>query len=286
MKSSLIHQFVLAAIVSTIALPGGAEDLDAALEAQKQKAKRRVYSESAIIEDQNLTVPTTPTEQDKELEKKLRAMEEEANRPSAPPMLTPAPAARPVTPAKNWLTPAILSPEQDPANSSDPSQENDWLSKEVERQQRKDSGTAKESEDELVNRLLREKNNPKSPLSEPKKPERSSPATTGLPTVPSSRPSGSPGLPTIPARTEQPTLSPFSPVKPSTVNDNPFRAPSARDKSKEKSQTPDISSGLGEAEPETGSTSPIDLLRKSSPINRKDPFAADPIQGFKSSIWD
>ncbi len=305
MKHLLFKYLAVVLVLAGIGIPVAAEDLDAALAAQKKKAQRQVYSDTALVEDHNLSVPKTETEEDRQLDKKLREMEEKADAAvSLPNMASPhrmAPAPVRSVEDKNWLTTAVMD------NTSSVSQvkstDNDWIDREATRQKAK-ADTVKE--DALVQKLLREKTQSQpqntTPELERLKQYQLDPKTFNAgrdptPVSPSYMlpQSGTPdpmaairptpkkeSTLTPPLFSPQAIKTPQSPIQDplqsyrSPLNNPEIGSPSRR-------VSPSISSGL--TEPETPLT-PLQMIKKSSPINRQDPFAEDHMPKLKNSIWD
>jgi hypothetical protein len=306
MKSLIFEYLALVLVLAGIGIPIAAEDLDAALAAQKKKTQRRVYSDTAVVEDRNLSVPKTETEEDRQLDKKLREMEEKANAPISLSNMTPphrmAPAPVRSVEDKNWLTTAVMN--DTPSVSQAESKDNDWIVWEADRKKAK---TAAAEEDALVQRLLREKTQlqpqnttpelerlkkyqldpktfnagrdptpagpssymlPQSGTPDPMKSIRPAPRKESLLTPPLFSPQA--------VKTPQPTVqAPLQSYR-SPLNNPEIVSPSRR-------VLPSLSSGL--TEPETPLT-PLQMIKKSSPINRQDPFAEDHMPKLKNSIWD
>ena len=286
------------------------EDLDAALEAQKKKAQRRVYSDSALLTDQKLTVPRTPAEEEKELDKKLREMDAERDAKPAGLALMPravTPAPRPVE-DKNWLTSAML--DKDASMTQTNEDENAWLLQELERQKERKVNEAVKQDAAKADKLLREKinqqgNSPEQErlkqyqLAPPKlfgsrekeKPDSNAP----LYMVPKS---GTPD----PLGAIRLTPKKEKSVAPALFSPEAARISSVLDKDPLKSTrssainpslgVPSRSSSAGSVftprrdVPKTVPLTPLETIKKSSPINRPDPFVNDYSQPFKSSIWE
>ena len=85
---------VLVALAAAGMVSSPAEDLDAALEARKKKVQRRVYTDSALLQDQNLTIPKAPSELEQEADKEFYEAEERLDASSTPGP-KPAPRATP-----------------------------------------------------------------------------------------------------------------------------------------------------------------------------------------------
>jgi hypothetical protein len=305
MRLLISRCLVLAAVLVGSGLPVAAEDLDAALAAQKKKAQRRVYSEKALMADRDLTVPRTETEEDRALDKKLREME---TKQAAEPVLTAVPTEtgpvavvpRPVE-DRNWLTAAVLDELQSAAMTNEADQQ--WLSQEMERQKGLKGQDALVRENELVEKILREKTerlNNTPMLDSLKKYQPVTPAFFGNSDQNASTPSyitplsGTPDPLAAVRRTpkkEDATPPIFSPAA--------ARLSSALDKDPLRSTRPaTLSTGPGiparntssvfsydRARSEPAPLSPIEKIKQSSPINRPNPFADDYMPEIKNSIW-
>ncbi|MBI9020807.1 MAG: hypothetical protein JEZ10_06090 [Verrucomicrobia bacterium] len=294
MNYLISSRFTLSAILLGTAFSVVAEDLDAALAAQKEKTKRRVYSESALIDNRNLQVPTLPTDEEKALDRELELLEKRLNA-----QMTPAPQGMvirrvpTVVPDKreNWLTPAMLDPDSDPlSDEKNPS----WVDTEVERQKNLQlQKKALAEEEALLNKRLREES--RQPYETPKLQQHETtfrntitPGTATRPqrTVLNPLDSPRPKEPAFPSRTG----SLFSPnARSSTGIIKPSSSPSTR--------TPDwqptfdapmaptsLTSGFDVIKP--APLPPLKRVRKASPINQKDPFSDDFMPSIKTSIWD
>jgi len=156
MKSGL---FLSTALVLCATGVAQAEDiLDTKLNELKKRVRRSAYSSPAVLNDQNLTVPRTVTEQERALDRKIRQMEKEGD--AAPGLIsrqmpTTRPVARPQKePPANWLTPELLddlSGEDDAGGTDDES----WIFEELARQEelKKDLLTEQEQERVIQQRL-------------------------------------------------------------------------------------------------------------------------------------
>ena len=279
-----------------------AEDLDTALEAHKKAAQRRVYSDRALLDERNLTVPQTPTEEEKELDKKLRQMEARLDSQSAPAELSVMPRQTTSVPRpaedKNWLTSALLDNAEAVTLTNET--ENSWLVQELERQKSLKMQESDAKENELVEKLLREKNQPQNSSPELDRLKKYQPVPqnilggkdedSGTPTymVPQYGTPDPLAAVRFAPRKEKPTADPlFSPAAArsfsATENDmrtvkNPYSGLTARQPSSS-AFLPDWDSN--KAAPLT----PMEMIRKSSPINRTDPFADDNMPQIKTSIW-
>lgn len=168
MKSLIFRSLAIMAILTGAGIPVVAEDLDAALAAQKAKVNRRSYSEKVTLENHNLEVPRTLTEEEQELDRKLRGMDAKMDNQSAPSAMPMAPRPVAAVPQpgenKNWLTPASL--DNDAAMALTNQTEDSWLVQELDRQKELKSQESVKKETELVEKLLREKTQPQSSLPE------------------------------------------------------------------------------------------------------------------------
>jgi len=282
----LIYLSVAAAVSSGVLR---ADDLDAALEAQKRTAPRRVYSESAFLEDKNLSVPRAVTKEDRDIDRQLRERDaqEEARTTLFPAPFAPVLSAE-IRPQqdRNWLTPALLD---ESANVSLREEDGDWVLRELGRQKET------RMRDEEV--LRRNENTPRNFRS-------SEPPVSVLPDLGrlkeyqlaphQNRPAAEP-VTARPFRrdTGVPSSQPYS-------SGLPGRTPSSAETSL---RTPGLSpyavpgTGSGSTIPSSGLSSdwhiqetapltPAQQIRKSSPIHRQDPFRDDLMPRVKSSIWE
>lgn len=301
---------VLLAALAACPCSSFSEDLDAALEAQKKKAQRHVYSDRALLTDQKLIVPRTPTEEEKELDKKLREMDAERERtPSGLPLVS-----RPAAPAtrsaedKNWLIPAVLDNTASMTQTDE--DENAWLLRELERQRDQKADEAVKKDTEKANKLLREKINQQnnSPelerlkqyqLAPPKlfgsrEKEGENPATPSYMVPGSGTPDPLAALHLTPKKEKSFAPAVFSPEAArisSALDKDPLK--SARSSAINPSLgMPSRPSSAGSVfsprrdAPKTAPLTPLEMIKKSSPINRPDPFAEDYMRPFKSSIWE
>lgn len=313
--NQILHNTVLISLFCVTAMQLQADDLDAALEAQKKKARRHVYSERAQLHDQNLIVPKEPTEEDEELDRKLREMERKLN--TSPSAIAPRrsltrPVRRPPTPTaeqENWLTPALLDEDAEMSLFKDESEDN-WLLDEMQRQRTLgENPAAQQEEDLLVDDLLKREQQTQSlrqaPQLEQLKTYENLPGLLSSGTKEEDRPSyltpqGRPNpfstsssVRPIRRRSrtsvpEEPAL--FSPeaaraaANPSS-NVNPFRPATisgiqALTKKKEpSSQTGNVFTPSWEKK-DAKPPSPLEKLRQKRPINQPDPFAEDGLPGF------
>jgi len=282
------------------------EDLDAALEAQKKKASRRVYSERALIDNRNIVIPKTQSEEEKALDRELEKLENQLSGRLAPASGVGVPRVAVPVPVKteNWLTPTLLDSENTDDLSSEKN-ESGWIGQELERQRAiQQEKKALAEEEALVNKMLREDSRQKSLMEsssfKPYEPTLRSTITPGVAQPASTYSSFNP-LGTLRTKENKGPSSPpplFSPtarsdsgiIKPS------FSSPSSSSFSSS-AQKPDWRPQLGSSTP--GSISdfrsdwgvskplpPLKRVRQSSPIHRKDPFADDFMPEIKTSIWD
>lgn len=291
------HRFVSVAALAFTGVAAVAQDLDAALEAQKQKAQRRVYSERAVLDNQAPTVPQPKSAEELAIDQKLREMDAQAEAGSrtSPELMMPRAAASavPLRPAenKNWLTPAALD---NSAAASLPSDEDSWLTKEAERQKAQKEKSAQAKDQEMVDKLVREKMQQQNtaPDAGVLKPYTLTPQAPGpLPAPSFSLPGNSPAQSSLqPSRKPAPvTTAPlFSPQSRSSsaLNQDPLQQSRGSTSGSPFSRPASgFSSGLDTA-PESPALSPLQKIKKSSPINQANPFADDHMPQFKSSIWE
>lgn len=288
--------YVILLLLAGAVLQIQADDLDAALEAQK-KARRHVYSERATLHNQELMVPQAPTDEELALDRKLREIERaldqkatvtarEGTQPS--PRLT-----RPVPENKNWLTPALM--DEDAAISlSDNKSDSDWILNELERQKTiKEEKIAFQAEERQIADLLKQESQPdvQSPhldrlkdyeklpglISGERRSDRESSFSTAqqsLSLVPTSRQS---------KKTDEPDL--FSPaaarISTQPAQPNPFK-PSSSPMSfqslteKREAATKQNNPFAQFWEPKKNrQPTPLEKIRQARPIYQSDPFADD-----------
>ena len=296
----------LSAILLGAAFSGVSEDLDAALEAQKNKAKRRVYSDTALIENLDILIPKTKSEEEKSLDRDLERLENQMTQQIIPPPATTAPRVLTPAPGKpeNWLTPGLLDSEDANGLSSEKN-EDDWVHQELGRQKEIQLYKKELAEEEaLVNKLLREDSRNNSWAEE-------SPIKTYESML---RDTISPSLiqPVSKSILSNPleTLRPKKEINPSSIA--PLFSPTARrssgiiqpsfssfpsSSSSPSAQTPSWRPQLGPSALTSPSAftpgknaikplPPLKRVRQSLPIHRKDPFADDFMPEIKTSIWD
>ncbi|HNX53556.1 MAG TPA: hypothetical protein PKI68_07415 [Pontiellaceae bacterium] len=302
--------FVLLTVTAACTAFSFADDLDASLEAQKKKAQRHVYSDVALLHNQNLFVPRETSAEEKNLDKKLEAMEAEQDAQASARQLAArgsgaATLARPAE-NKNWLTPALLDNDTE-SSLTNSAAEDSWLVRELDRQKELKAKEAAATKDkELVDRLLREKTSPKSNSPELDRLKKYQPAPPQLfgskekdPDAPlyMTPQSGIPD-PTeavrLTSRKDTPVTPPLFSPQSSRVSSFPDKDPlrstrspsltpnlgaSARPSSIRSTLSPDWSS------PAPPVLTPMEMIRKSSPINKPDPFADDRMPHVKTSIW-
>ncbi len=291
--SPSIRLTLSAALLSTPFF-GVAEDLDAALEAQKKKASRRVYSERAHLTPLHIAVPKTMSEEEKNLDRDLRRLENELDR-QAPPMrggmMVPRASAPSARKPKNWLTPELLDAEND-ASLTD---ENDssWIVQELERQDAiRLQNAAVEKETAQLEKQLREDARQADPY-----PSVSSPSLSPIHLNPASQYTVRSDFSLQnEARTTQEKKSSFlSPAR----RDSGVIESSFSSRKPFSSQPTSVHSEFNRPAQKVNNTfspkwtnkkkkplSPLKRVRQSSPIHRKDPFADDFMPEFKTSIWD
>jgi len=291
-------------IVAGCALFAPAEDLDAALEAQKKKAHRRVYTDSALLQNQDLTVPQTPSEIEAAADKEFYEAEERLNVSSAPrPKATPPAPVKTPAQNKNWLTPALMEKEEEKEEElqwSDYSKKADFHNQE--------GVTPKMSEErELIDQMVQERLQQPSPdttlqtaptdfqpLPKYAAPQ-SAPNRAGQgPATPSYRTPADIArmnlLPSVGSGKEKPSQSGLKLFAPSSA----IASPEARDNSlqfQRSTLNPHIRTSAPQAplnmlNQNTKPFSPLEQIRKSSPINQRDPFSENYMPEFKKSIWE
>jgi hypothetical protein len=284
MKLLISRTLAMVSVLAGAGLPVAADDLDAALAAQKKKAEHRIYSDRAVIENRNLEVPPTSTEEERVVNKKLLEMDAKIDSEAASETraVRPRPSAVAPKPAenKNWLTPALMD---DAAAFAVTNETGDaWLVQEMERQQElKAQEAAIAKENKQVETLLREKTQTQSGLPERDRLKQYQPAPQMTPLRGAPDPqSGFRPAPKEGASAATGIFSPKAAGVPPAQNSPPFGS----------IQTPSLSSSSGfssDLKPgEPVSRTPLEIIRESSPIYQTDPFADDHMPKFKSSIWD
>jgi len=299
-------RFILSAVFLGAAFSGISEDLDAALEAQKKKAKRRVYSDTALIENRDIVIPKTLSEEEKALDRDLERLESQLTRQVLPPRATVAPRILAPSPEKtdNWLTPTLLDSEDGEGLSSEKNAPG-WIDQELERQREIQLHKKALAEEEaLVNKLLREDSRnrtltEKSPfnaygsvLRDTISPSLIQPVSKSIVPDP---------LGTLRPK-EEASLSSTAPLfSPTARRNSGVIQPSfsSLPSSPSSIQTPSWRPQFGSSAPKkpAGFTSnwdvtkpkplsPLKRVRQSLPIHRKDPFADDFMPEIKTSIWD
>ena len=307
MRLLIFNHFVLAVALASIGTAVVAEDLDAALEAQKKKASRRIYSEKAQLEDRKLTVPHARSEEERLLDKKLREMDAEMDARPAPTVLSPNPRPVAVVPRpqedQNWLTAAVLDDLQSASMTNETDE--DWLARELKRQGDLKEQASLTRENTLVEKILRDGTD-----SQPVRPEMNVLEKYQLPQpgiLGGSRKDPGPGYMTPQSGTPDPMAAVrWTPKRDKTAAPALFSPEAARLSSSEQNplrpgQTPSFnptpgvpvrqsssvfSYGRNKSEPEPVPLTPIQMIRKASPINRSNPFAEDHMPTVNTSIWD
>lgn len=303
--------FVLLTVITGCTASSFSEDLDAALAAQKKKAQRHVYSESALLHNRNLVVPREASAEEKDLDKKLEAMEAEQDAQAAASQLVKgrpaaAPAVRPAAENQNWLTPALMDNDA-AASLTNGAAEDSWLVRELDRQKELKAKEATATKDNaLADKLLREKTPPKSNSPELDRLKKYQPAPQQLfgskekdPDAPlyMTPQSGTPD----PMEAVRLTPRKETPVTPPLFSPQASKASSAPDKDPLRStRSPSLTPNLGVparsssirpalspdwSTPAPPALTPMEMIRKSSPINKTDPFADDHMPQIKTSIW-
>lgn len=297
MRAQYSRFFILLTAAAAGTVSSFADDLDAALEAQKKKAQRRIYSERALLTEQNLAVPQTPTEEERNLDKKLQEIEAQldrqqvAERPAFPvrPAVTvvPQPAEN-----KNWLTAAVMDDTAAVELTNDAA--GSWLKREMERRQELKAQEAEARDNELVDKILREKTQPQISSTELNRLQQYQ-LKTGK-EAEENRASVQNPLELIRPGTRKdkasvpPLFSPEAARFSSFTEKNPLKnvkSPLQNPLSGSSIRTSKtVFSPYREEEPQAPSLTALEMIRKSSPINRADPFTEDPMPRIKTSIWE
>ena len=306
MKCSISIQLALSAILIGAPFSGGSEDLDAALEAKKKKARRHVYSERALIEYRNIVIPKALSEAEKTLDRDLEKLESQLTRQVLPPRgAAPSRILRP-SPEKtdNWLTPTLLDSEDGEDLSSEKNVPG-WINQELDRQKEIQLHKKALAEEEaLVNKLLRENSRNKTSTEkssiqsyEPMlrntiSPSLIQPVSKSIVPDPLGilRPKEGAG-----PSTTAPLFSPTALHNSGVIQPSFSSLPSSPSSIQTPSWRPHLGSSAQKAP--SGFTSnldatkpkplsPLKRVRQSLPIHRKDPFANDFMPEIKTSIWD
>lgn len=305
MKLLIFRTLALTAVLASAGRTIASDDLDKALEAQKKKAPHRVYSESAQIANPNLSVPKTESEEERQLDKKLQEMEAKMDIRQSP--TVPSQASRTVTVApratedKNWLITAVLSDLEAPSITNET--EDSWLTRELARQKETKEQDALLRENEQADKLLRERaGSLQNQLSLPdplKKYQLAQPDILGggnrnddspaYMTPQSGIPDPLSAMPWAPKKDKPAAPALFSPeaariaaspgkdsLHPELLNVNPGASAG---------KSSSVFSYGRRDDPEPVPLTPLEMIKKSSPINRPNPFADDHMPEFKNSIW-
>jgi hypothetical protein len=268
-----------------------AESLDDALNKQKEKAKRRIFSQPANLADQNLAIPKAPTDEEMELDRKIEALERKLDQQAAenPTRLRPPrPATMPVVPKdenSNWLTPALL--DEDAALKTP--DEDSWMTQELERQKQK---RLEQQERELLEQKMSEgirplRNKERNEFGFPER-NRPEPNIYKRPSYLSERETTTTTAPKKEKKTVLPKSSDmFSPTDytGSSIVEDPFSAPTQPTLRPEQSR-PKRSSTIDWETPSSQPRTPLNRVRESNPIHKRDPFSDDFMPDIKTSIWD
>lgn len=306
MKSLILRYLAMAAVLIGIGIPVAAEDLDAALAAQKNKAPRRIYSEKVALEDHNLEVPRTETEEEQELDRKLREMDAKMDSQSAPSTMPVAPLPASAVPQtvenKNWLTPALLDNDETMAQTNQT--EDAWLARELARRKELKSKESAAKETELAEKLLHEKTQLQSSSPEQdrlKQYQLAPPKLFGSKDKDADTPdymtpkSGTPDplaairlTPKKDPAAPPPLFSPEAARISAALNKDPLRStrsPLLNPTLGSPSRKPVSVFSPGRNTPELVPLTPLEMIKKSSPINRANPFEDNPMPEMKTSIW-
>lgn len=278
-------RYILFALIFSGA--AAADDLDAALQAQKQRSVRRAYTESALLDDQNLTVPDQTADYSPTLEEQLQAMQNRGEQGTVGrPLTVRRPVLRPTEEeSNNWLTPALLDENAAVSMEED---EPSWMEQELQRRKEEKEFAAREQE-------LQEQEQRRNAIPQTTTPaqERLKRYTTApQPIITQSDENGSPSylapqsirldpLKKSSSSRQSPPSTLFSPqasqTKPAEA-DNPFTIRAAAPGSGLRSPAA-APARNPQPEPET----PIQRIRRST--FESDPFS-DSAPGIRRSIWD
>lgn len=300
MKTRKTNVLLLAGGIAVCGL-AETDPLDKALEAQRQQAQRRVYSQKAELDSSvDIRLPQDRTREDQLLDQRLRAIEADLDerarqsaavssaQPRPPQAVTPA---RP-DPARNWLTPAILdeSASLNIAEAEPDPFQTGFQIREEDREERTarlfGPATVPGPADENVSRFApgptelvpRRTLDPLARDSDRGRDTRS----TALPMAASAQPrhdpisvlrrEPDPRAPSAAARWTVPSASSTDPARPATPAEQwarPFQP---------QVEQPDA--------PTAPPPRPIDTMRRSLPGYGSDPFSSERVPGRKSSIWE
>jgi hypothetical protein len=302
MKLVASIRFMLSIILISLAFPVLADDpdadLNAALEAHKKTPKRRAYSNKALIEDRDLLIPKTRSEEEKALDQKLKKLENRLNSQPAPMLHAPAPRRTVPVPVqkRNWLAPEVL----DPKNTADRSSEEDaanWITLELERQQAIQLQKKTLAEEEALVNKLRQGGSRKRYSTESTSSNPYESILQNMAPQPTLQYEVIDPLSSLRAKEEKAKKATlFSPasraasgvIKPS-FSSRPSTAPRTPSwYSQPASPAAGTRSNLKPSWNDTTPTplTPLKRVRKASSIHRKDPFSDDLMPGIKTSIWD
>lgn len=325
MNKGLHKLFTALTLLAAAGIGPADDDLDQALKKQKDKTVRRVYSEQAELDDLNLTVPRTPSEEDLELDRKLTEIESKLNTaPSptamqAPPQRRVPAMRRTEDPDQNWLLPDALGDDESAELDNAPGQDN-WIAQEIERQNElREQERALEEESRQIDRMVRE-NLPGTDTASrelqrldayTEQPDREQRSLPGIPTYQTpqfGRSSSAPqpvspfALPGTQTGRDSSQRSPSRPVSPfsidsarsssvfgsadETKSSSLFNSPFQPSSSdRQNAAFPNRTSGR-DADAKSKSLTPLEQIRQSAPIHRDDPFSDNPSSRFKHSIWE
>lgn len=311
----IIQSAVLAAALAGCAVAD--DGLDEALARLKKKVRRQTYSTQADLHNRNMDVPKEQSEEDKALDEKLRQIEKGLNQSSAitsdkrsrPRMIQNSPAQSQDN--RNWLTPALLD-NTDPEEASLDDEKPDWVAAELERQQNiriEQEALEKESaNDSLFNNPFQQQQDSSS--------SKLNSYGQSFQNIISAQPSSG-------SKDEEEPRSGWLPSQ-KERSASPFSLSSRREKAEEEESSYDTFSrfkssesvfgtkrkssaktpwsitpsyGIKESDSSPNSLSPswkkekkplqpIEQIRKSSPIHKKDPFSDDFMPQIKKGIWE
>ncbi len=306
MKVRLLKKPVLTAALTACAGCLFAEDLDAALEAQKKKARRQTYSESARLENRNLEVPKAPTDQEKELDRKLRELEARAPESISMPEKQMVPSRIAVAPArqdenKDWLISAVM--DNKAAENSPGSEEETWLQQELARQKSLKDQDAAAKEEEQVKKLMQEQKELQSSIPafdrlkqyriDPQNPAGDKDSSVGLYKLPQQKAADPLASFSLQKKKEPPEPPPLFSPEAARLSKTAAARSSTAVKSPLLNPFPGTKPGVSMSgfpnradKPEPAPLTPIEMIRKASPINRDDPFSDNVAPQIRRSIWD
>lgn len=304
-----LQNTLLAAILAGSALAD--DGLDEALAKLKKTPRRGNYSRRAELYDQEMTVPTELSDEEKMLDQKLRQLEKEmenkaqivSQQYSAPQMVMPRVQ---VQENKNWLTPELLDGTISKEAGLDKQDDDSWVAAELDRQksirmEREALEQANAKQNPLFGQSLQWDNSATKLHSY----ERSLEEIISVQKDPASAPRDNNTLNNYFSERKERPESPFSLSHKNREEQEPAFNSFTRSKNESGfgmprqplSQKPSYESPWKTATaPQPSEPSweqkksqplqPLERIRKSSPVYKRDPFSEDLMPTLKKSIWD